>query len=146
MTPAKTVKATKRTRAVPVEQVPAELRNLYKDEAADAAAASLKFSTADDPDADPDELEVLFWVDDKAYMIPKEFGPSIALMYLDVVDKGRDMALALIMRGVIGPEGWAALMDLAAKKKVSMPQVKALMEIVQTKTMGAIEVMGEGNS
>lgn len=145
MAPAKTIKATTRTRRVPEEQVPAELRNLYKDEAADEAAASLRFSTADDPDAEPIEMETLFWVDDTEYKIPKEFGPSIAIMYLDVIDKGRDMALALIMRGVIGPEGWAALMDLAAKKKISMAQVKALMEVVNTKTMGAMEAM-EGNS
>lgn len=145
MAPTKTIKATTRTRRVPEEQVPAELRDLYKDEAAEEAAASLRFSTADDPDAEPVEMEELFWVDDKAYMIPKEFGPSIAIMYLDVVDKGRDMALALIMRGVIGPEGWAALLDLAARKKISMAQVKALMEIVNKKTMGALEAM-EGNS
>jgi hypothetical protein len=141
----KAVKATTRTRAVPAEQVPAELRNLYKDEAVEEAAASLKFSTTDDPNAEPVEMETLFWVDDTEYKIPKEFGPSIALMYLDVIDKGRDMALALIMRGVIGPEGWSALMDLAAKKKINMAQVKALMEVVNTKTMGAMEAM-EGNS
>jgi hypothetical protein len=145
MAATKTIKATTRTRAVPAEQVPAELRKMYKDEKADAAAASLNFTTADGPDDEPVEMEELFSVDGKAYEIPKEFGPSMALVYLDVVDKGRDVALAAILRSVIGPEGWAALMDLAAKKKVTLPQIRALMEIVNTKLMGALEVM-EGNS
>lgn len=140
----KTIKATTRTRAVPAERVPAELRDMYKDEVADAAAASLDFSSTADPDAPPVEMEKLFSIDGKDYMIPKEFGPSIAILYLDVIDKGRDIALALIMRGVIGPEGWTALVELAAQKKITFPQVKALMEIVNVKTMGALEAM-EGN-
>jgi hypothetical protein len=145
MPAAKTIKATKATRRVPEEHVPAELRNLYRDEQAEAAAASLDFSSADDPNAEPVEMEKLFSVDGVDYMIPKEFGPSVAIIYLDVIDKGRDMALAIIMRTTIGPEGWAALLDLAAKKKLTMPQIKALMGIVEKKIMGALEAM-EGNS
>lgn len=144
MATAKTIKATTKTRRVPEDQVPAELRNLYKDDAAEAAEASLDFTSAVDPDAPPVEMEKLFSVDGVDYMIPKEFGPSIALVYLDVIDKGRDMALAIILRTTIGKEGWAALMDLADKKKVTLPQVKALMEKVNVKIMGALEVM-EGN-
>lgn len=118
---------------------------MYKDDAAEEKAVSLHFSTTVDADAEPVEMEELFSIDDVTYMIPKEFGPSVAILYLDVIDKGRDMALAMIMRGVIGPEGWTALVNLAAQKMISMAQVKALMEIVNTKTMGALEAM-EGNS
>lgn len=139
----KAIKATTRTRRVPDDKVPAELRDMYKD-GAEEGPVSLNFSSADNPDAEPAEMETLFTVDGVEYQIPKEFGPSIALIYLDVIDKGRDTALALIMRSTIGKEGWAALMELADKKKITLPQVKALMEIVNVKIMGALEAM-EGN-
>lgn len=143
MAPQKTIEATKRTRRVPDEKVPAEIRAMYKDDTVEEV--SLNFSTTADPDAEPVETETLFTVDGKDYRIPKEFGPSIAIIYLDVIDKGRDTALAIIMRTTIGKEGWAALLDLAERKLLTAPQVKALMEKVNVKIMGALEAM-EGNS
>jgi hypothetical protein len=144
MAATKAIKATTKTRRVPAEQVPAELRNLYKDEQADAAAASLNFTTTDDPDAEPVEMETLFTIDDTEYQIPREFGPSIAIIYLDVIDRGRDVALAVILRSTIGDEGWAGLMALAKKNKINKHQIAALMQIVEKKIMGAMEAM-EGN-
>lgn len=144
MAATKVIKATTKTRAVPAEQVPAELRNLYRDEAAEEAAASLNFSTADDPDAPPIEMETLFTIDDTEYQIPREFGPSIAIIYLDVIDRGRDVALATILRSTIGDEGWAGLMALAKMNKINKHQIAALMRIVEKKIMGAMEAM-EGN-
>lgn len=140
------IKATTRTRQVPVEQVPAELLNMYKDDVApEVANASLAFTTVATGDEPEEERDELFSVDGKVYTIPVEFGPGIGLIYLDRIGEGRDVALGGILKAVIGEDGWAALLMLAAKNRINADQFKALVQKVQDRTMGAVEKM-EGNS
>lgn len=140
---AKAIAATKNTRRVPQEQVPAELRGLYKDDVA-AEEASLDFTT-EATDNEPEvETEKLFSVDGKEYRIPVRFGPGVGLIYLDLIDQGRDVALGAILKSVIGKDGWSALMQLARDNRISVAQFKGIITKVQERTMGAVEEL-EGN-
>jgi hypothetical protein len=145
MAPQKAVKATTRTRRVPAEQVPAELRGMYESETTDAEEVSLDFDSAEGT-IEPVERENLFKHKGVWYTIPKEFGPGVGLVYLDRVSNGggRDEALGTILKTVIGPKGWAALLELAAEDKISLAQMKAIMVKVNDRTMGALEDT-EGN-
>lgn len=146
MAPTKAIKATKQTRRVPEDQVPAELRGLYNADKATAEEVSLDFD-APQEDAPEVELENLFKAEGVWYTIPKEFSPSVGLIYLDRISSGggRDEALGAILKAVIGPEGWAALMKLAIENKINMAQMKAIISKVNNRTMGALEDT-EGNS
>ena len=137
----KTIKATKATRRVPQEQVPAELRNLYREDPGEVSLAFTSEASEEQPDVETDEL---FSVDGVAYEIPVKFGPGIGLIYLDLIDQGRDVALGAILKTVIGEDGWKALLKLAAKNRITGPQFKAIITKVQERTMGAVEDL-EGN-
>lgn len=144
MAPAKAIKATTKTRRVPAEQVPAELRNLYDADRKAAEEVSLDFTSEATGDEEPEEREKLFSLDGTDYTIPVTFGPGIGLIYLDRIDEGRDVALGGVLKTVIGKDGWTALMRLAELDRISLPQLKAIISKVQDRTLGAVEDM-EGN-
>lgn len=138
----KAIKATKNTRRVPEEQVPAELRNMYRDERDDDVSLDLTTEATDDePDVPRDKL---FSVDGVDYTIPVQFGPGVGLIYLDLIDQGRDVALGAILKTVIGREGWRALMKLAELNRITGAQFKAIITKVNERTLGAVEDL-EGN-
>ena len=144
MAPTKAIKATKATRRVQEENVPAELRNLYDADRKATEDVSLDLTSEATEDEAPVETEKLFSVDGVEYRIPVEFGPGIGLIYLNRIDEGRDVALGGILKTVIGKEGWAALMKLAESNRITGPQLKAIMKKVNDRTMGAVEAI-EGN-
>lgn len=138
----KAIKATTRTRQVPEDQVPAELRNMY-DGGKNADEVSLDFD-ANEANDEPEERDELFRSKGVSYTIPVEFGPGIGLLYLNRIDEGRDVALGYILKTVIGKAGWAALMELAEANRITAPQMKAILKKVNDRTMGAVEDI-EGN-
>lgn len=140
---AKTIKATTRTRQVQEDNVPAELRGMYDRDNRDEEV-SLDFTSETTEDEGPEERETLFTVDGVAYTIPVEFGPGVGLIYLDRISEGRDVALGEILKTVIGTKGWAALMVLAEKNRITGAQFRAIMKKVSDRTMGAMEGI-EGN-
>lgn len=133
--------ATKRTRQVPADKIPAELIGMYDGER-DEEEVSTNFTTTRQK-ADPGELETLFTVDGVAYTIPKKFGPGVGLIYLDVVQESRDVALAGVLKHVIGADGWKALMSIS--DQVTAEQLKKIIGTVQEKLFAAMEENGEGN-
>jgi hypothetical protein len=136
-------KATKATRRVPEDRVPAELRGMYRDEAPEEDVSLELVSTKAAAAAGlAAPMEKLFSVDGADYHIPVEFPPGVALMYLDRIEEGRDVATGAILKHVIGSKGWAAL--LTAADVMSREQVRKLMAIVTEKIMGAMEDV-EGN-
>jgi hypothetical protein len=139
MAPAKAIKATKGTRRVAEENVPAELRNLYDADRRSAEEVSLDLTSEATEEEEEVPTEKLFSVDGVEYRIPLEFGPGVALVYLDRVGESQDVALGAVLKAVIGEEGWAALLKLAMKNRISMAQMKAIMGKVQERTIGAIE-------
>jgi hypothetical protein len=90
-------------------------------------------------------MERLFSIDGVPYFIPVEFPPSYAIVFLDALDEGRDIAVGRVLKLATG-EGWKALVDLAARRPdlIPMAQFSALMEKVMLKVMGAVEAV-EGN-
>ncbi len=136
-------KATTRTRQVPEEKVPAELRGFYSDKRA-SESVSLNFTTAPTEEEEPVELEELFSIDGKPYMIPVEFGPGVGLIYLDRIAEGRDVALGEVLKAVIGDEGWQGLLKLAKLNRISLAQLQKIIETVNERTLGAMEA-SEGN-
>lgn len=141
-TTVKAIKATKNTRRVVEDNVPAELRNLYR--SSNPEEVSLDLSTAPTEDEEPEERERLFTVDGKEYTIPVVFGPGVGLLYLDRIGEGRDVALGEILKTVVGEEGWQALLKLARLNRISMAQMQAIMSKVMERTLGALEA-SEGN-
>lgn len=141
----KAIKATTRTRQVAEENIPAELLGMYSDDRpkADAEAVSLDFTSEPSPDEEPEAREKLFGVDGVDYTIPVEFGPGVALVYLNRLSEGQDIALGAVLKAVMGPKGWAALMKLAENNRISMAQMQEIMRKVQSRTMGAIEDTGK---
>ena len=144
MAPTKAIKATKATRRVAEENVPAELRGLYDADRKTAEEVSLDFTSAPTEDEPEAPREKLFSLDGVDYTIPVEFGPGVGLIYLDRIGEGRDVALGGVLKTVIGEEGWAALMRLAALNRISLGQMRAIIGKVQERTMGAVEGV-EGN-
>lgn len=141
---AQTAAKSRTPRRVPDEQVPAELRDFYEQETAPPEGeVSLAFSTTgDDTEVESEEREELFSVDGRSYTIPKKFGAGVALIYLDLVDRGSDAAVGAILKTVIGPEGWRAL--LKVQDKIDVSQMRKIMTIVQEKLMGIVEEV-QGN-
>lgn len=137
----KTIKATTNTRRVPKEQVPAELLGMYKDNEVEESLDFTTEATENEPEV---EKEKLFSVDGVDYLIPVKFGPGIALVYLDLINEGRDVALSAILKTVIGKEGWEALMKLAELNRISVGQFKGILTKVQERTFGAVQEL-EGN-
>jgi hypothetical protein len=142
-TTGKTSKATTRTRQVPDDKVPAELRNMYRDER-ESEEVSLDFTTEAGDNEPEEEREKLFSVDGVDYTIPVRFGPGVGVVYLDRLSQGRDVALGGVLKTVMGEEGWAAFLKLAELNRITLPQLRAILEKVNERTMGAMED-AEGN-
>jgi hypothetical protein len=141
-TASKTIKATRSTRRVAEESVPAELRHLYRE--SNPEEVSLDLTTEATEDEEPEERERLFTVDGKEYTIPVTFGPGVGLLYLDRIGEGRDVALGEILKTVIGEDGWQALLKLARLNRISVAQMQTIMGKVMERTLGALEG-NEGN-
>lgn len=135
------------------DDVPEELRDFYgppklsRDRGAGTTAADpgeFNFDTST-PVAKV-EVERLFSIDGKPYFIPVEFPPAYGIVYLDALDRGRDVAVAEALKLAIGPKGWTALRDLAKTRPdlIDPAQFEALMNKVLAKVLGAVE-NGEGN-
>jgi hypothetical protein len=90
-------------------------------------------------------MERLFSIDGVPYYIPVEYPPSYAIVYLDALDEGRDVAVGRVIKLAVG-EGWRALVELSTKRPDLIPpaQFTALMQKVMNKVMGAVEDI-EGN-
>lgn len=150
--PAKTTRARKAAggtvrRAPDINDVPAELRDFYARpnlEATDDDEASLDFDTSAPAAKVP--TEKLFSIDGVEYRIPAYFPPGFALIYLNALDEGRDIAVGRALKRAIGATGWAALVTLAEERPdlLTPGQFKRLMGIVMRKIMGTIED-SEGN-
>ena len=137
----KAIKATTNTRRVPKERVPAELLGMYKDDEVEELLDFTSEATEDEPEIEKDKL---FSIDGVDYMIPVRFGPGVGLIYLDLIGEGRDVALAAILKTVIGEQGWKALLRLAEKDRITVGQFKGILTKVQERTFGAVQEL-EGN-
>jgi hypothetical protein len=149
-------------RPAPVDDVPEELRGFYDDDPTPAPPRlrrargagttgggyqPLELSTKTPRKGRDVELEPLFYLDGEEYGIPAEFPPSLALVYLDAIDEGRDVAAGRVLKMAIGRDGWTALMRyVTAGGAIGMRDMAAMLNHVMVKVMGTVEGMGEGNS
>lgn len=143
-------------RDVPVDDVPEELRGFYGDGPPKLSRARgggtsdgyepLALSTPTRAERAEVEMEPLFFIDDTEYGIPVTFPPSLALIYLDALDEGRDIAVARVLREAIGKPGWTALITFVRKGgAIGEQAMGAMMNRVLEKVMGVVNDMGEGN-
>jgi hypothetical protein len=159
--PRKTGAVVVQTARGPVRQVvdgddlPAELRDMYGPPKLSKARGGGTVAAVDDGDdlnfdtstpAPEIPMERLFAIDGVPYYVPVEYPPSYAIVYLDGLEEGRDIAVARVLKLAVG-EGWKALRDLAERRPdlISPEQFSKLMNKVLTKVMGVVEEAGEGN-
>jgi hypothetical protein len=113
--------------------VPPEIANFYNTVPAAENIGDLDFTS----DADEEiETEKLFSLDGVEYRIPVEFGPHLAMIFIDSAEEGELVAIARVLRDIIGPDGWRALTGF---KGLKPEQLKAVLDRVMIKVMGTIE-------
>lgn len=143
---------------VPTDEIPAELRDFYSSgpprlgrargagTTGDGGYTPLELTTPTAAERKAVPLEPLFYLDGVEYGIPKEFPPALALLYLDGLDEGRDIAIARVLKVAVGTAGWSALMQyVRAGGAVGEEALAAMLEHVLKKVLGIIEASGEGN-
>lgn len=83
------------------------------------------------------ERVVLFYIDEKAYDIPKVVPPNTTIRYMrDVIYEGSEYALAIAMEEVLGAEAMEALAEC---KTISEDQVKEIMNLVERMLLASSE-------
>lgn len=154
--------AGKAQQALPANpaDVPAELVDFYgppklsrprgagtRGQAPDGVSLDFTSPTRDEIAEVP--LEKLFSIDGRDFFIPVEFPPAFALIYLDGIEEGRDVALGRVLKAAMnanGQRGWDALQEFVkGGGRISRAQMAHLLDLVSTKIMGAMEDNGEGN-
>lgn len=115
-------------------EVPPELVNFYN-AGQEVADDDLDF-VSDDADTEEVETEKLFSLDGVEYRIPVEFGPHLAMVFIDSAEDGEWVAVGRVLKTIIGADGWKALVDFEGLKT---PQLKAVLGKVMIKVMGALD-------
>ena len=151
--PARTTRGPVALPAADDPDMPPELRDMYGPPKLGKARGAGTIGSDDDVSFDFDTstpaaevpMERLFSIDGVPYYIPVEYPPSYAIVYLDALDEGRDVAVGRVIKLAVG-EGWRALVELSTKRPDLIPpaQFTALMQKVMNKVMGAVEDI-EGN-
>ena len=104
----------------------------------------LHFASAD---AQPEEREPLFYVDDAEYTIPVDPGPGIALEALHIMagaagagdETAQAQAEDYILTQMLGEQGWADLRRCVREKIVSRKDFAYLTGVISERAMGAVE-------
>lgn len=106
---------------------------------------SFDFDTSAKPE--PIEMEKLFSIDGVEYFIPIVFPPAYSVVYLDAVQRGRDVAAGEILRLATGNKGWNALVSLARERPdlIQPEQLNGIINRILEKVMDSLEENGEGN-
>jgi len=123
----------------PAEQEPPELRDFYDQvDALDEETEDVSLDMSSRKGKEREEVrEKLFSIDGVDYLIPKEFGPNLSLVFIDAIGRvGEDVAIGRVMRVALGKAGWEALQEFEDLQPL---QLKKIMSIVMRKIMGAIE-------
>ena len=100
-----------------------------------------------DPDTDLDfvsapegeeevRTEKLYSLDGVEYRIPVEFGPHMALVFIDAAEAGELVAVGRVLKDIIGPAGWKALVGF---KGLKPEQLSTVLDKVLVKVMGSVE-------
>jgi hypothetical protein len=83
------------------------------------------------------EMEHIFSIDGVQYFMPVSVPPAIALRVLEVIElQGEDAAASYVLHEVLGEEAHTALKNCQAIKSA---QLKAIVEVVTERAMGALE-------
>ena len=89
------------------------------------------------------EREPLFSIDGRAFTIPKNVPPHVAMKYLrDIRDNPMEVALSRLLSNLLGKEAMDALAEF---EDLTEQNLKDLMGKVQEKTQGMLEEIQEGN-
>jgi hypothetical protein len=82
-------------------------------------------------------MEHIFSIDGVEYFMPVSVPPAIALRVLEVIElQGEEAASSYVLHEVLGDEAHSALKNCTA---VTSSQLKAIVEVVTTRAMGALE-------
>jgi hypothetical protein len=135
--------------------LPPELRDMYGPPKLSKARGA---GTTGEPEADSFDfdtstpvadiaMEKLFSIDGQQYFIPVVFPPSYSIVYLDAVQRGRDVAAGELLKLACGATGWNALVKLARDRPdlIKPWQLDGIISKILTKVMDTLEENGEGN-
>lgn len=87
--------------------------------------------------AEPELFEI-FSIDDVSYFAPKDVSPSVSLRLMKTArTAGMEIALGEMLEEVLGTEAYDALANC---RHVTRAQFEAVMELVRTNVMGAVEL------
>lgn len=84
-----------------------------------------------------EERVILFYIDDKAYDVPRVVPPNVSIKYMrNVLNEGGSYALAASMEEVLGAE---AMKALAECRTTSQEQMKQILDLVERMLVAANE-------
>jgi hypothetical protein len=93
---------------------------------------------------DPVEPIHLFTIDGTQYFMPGFISPALALRALEVVElRGQEAGISYMLHEVLGDEAHTALKEC---ESIRPSQLRAIMDIVTNRVLGALEEAREGNS
>jgi hypothetical protein len=99
-----------------------------KGQASDEDLNVLQFSS--DAKARPgvEQRVPLFFIDDKAYTVPRFPNPAVGLRYLKILhEESEGEAVYYLLQNMLGEEGYDALMEYSEANKLSPEQFEAVV-------------------
>lgn len=96
----------------------------YAEPAQEVPAGVLRLKTKPKDAKTREKRVVLFYIDDRPYSVPAKPGAEVALQILDVIAmRGEEVGIALMLRKLLGDEGYTALMNYDGLEREDLQKV-----------------------